>query len=274
MNNKVAVLFIAKNNGISINETIESSILTIKEWNHTCDIDFYGYINDCDDNTEEQIRKVFIDKDETVKLTLINSEEKTTSFPPVVKKERIISIAKCRNKCLDIFLERAKLDDYSAIIWIDSDYIFDRDLATNLIPKVISKEVDAISGYSMHADITELWDKKDLYDKWATRESEFEHWWACKPYEDLPDIVKVSCTFNGFCVFNPKFFNEANVFSEHGMIGAMGHIGFDTEWASIFVRGKKMGLRKVFMDKTVFAFWFKSPSNVGKFWKVYDENKN
>ena len=269
MKNKIAVLFIAKNNEVSIYETIDSCISTMKSWSLDCHIDFYGYINDCSDDTEGQIRKAFVGKDESISLTLVNSEEKSVSFPSVISKERIVSLSKCRNKCLDLLLESENKDSYQAIIWIDSDYIFDKDLATKLIPKVISKEVDAISGYSMHADIAELWDKKDLYDKWATRESDFEHWWAGKPYESLPDIVKVSCIFNGFCVFNPKFFNEANVFSEHGMIGAMGHLGFDVDWGSVFARGKKIGLTKVFMDKTAIAFWFKHSPNVKEFWKVY-----
>ena len=274
MQNRIAVLFIAKNNGISINETIESCILTIKNWDEACHIDFYGYINDCNDDTEEQIRKAFIDKDKSIQLTLINSEEKSTSYPSEISSARIISLSKCRNKCLDIFLESGRIDSYNAVAWIDSDYLFDIGLAAKLIPKVISGDADAISGYSMHGDIPRLFEQKDLYDKWATRESDFDHWWACRPYENLPEIVKVSCTFNGFCVFNPKFFDEANVFSENGLIGAMEHSGFDVDWASIFVRGKKIGLRKVFMDKTVFAFWFKSPSNVGIFWKAYNGHKN
>ena len=174
-------------------------------------------IRDRSDGTAEYLQQILDELEKELNFVKVTSEKNDKPYFPSVKDEdRVALLAEARNRTLD----QMDLDDYDKIVFIEPDVDYDPDA----ISELFYMDSDICSPYSMQPEgyASHPW----IYDCWATRVKMTDAEFTGPNLFEMPACLEVASTFNCFCVYKAKPFQEGARFS--GINPATGEWDCDT----------------------------------------------
>ena len=175
------------------------------------------YENDSSDGTAEYLQQILDELKKELNFVKVTSEKNDKPYFPSVKDEdRVALLAEARNRTLD----QMDLDEYDKIVFIEPDVDYDPDA----ISELFYMDSDICSPYSMQPEgyASHPW----IYDCWATRVKMTDAEFTGPNLFEMPACLEVASTFNCFCVYKAKPFQEGARFS--GINPATGEWDCDT----------------------------------------------
>ena len=159
----------------------------------------------------------------------------TPSFGSIVNEERVVNLANARNKCM----AQANLTNFDWVLWVESDVEYD--------PQQVSRLFAQADSWDILSGATYLGGGK-FYDTWATRQNADEEWWPSKVNPKKlcseTEILPLTSTFNGVCLYQAVGFQKGAQFSGHSE-----HLGkFDCDTAVVCEQFRALGFDKIGMD--------------------------
>jgi hypothetical protein len=190
------------------------------------------YENDSVDRTKKILDSLdwsFVDD-----FSIIKENINTKQFDSVVVEERVKNLANARNKTLEAknFLQKA---DY--ILSIESDIMYDNNSVRKILNFKETNSPDIISAASYIINKNGI---KQLYDTWATRQTEHVEYGSLISEE----INKYYSTFNCMCLYDAVPFKEGARF--HWFNTRLNK--FDCDTAVICEEFHKRGYHNIYID--------------------------
>jgi hypothetical protein len=203
--------------------------------NHFNDIKFSIsiYENDSIDNTKKTLEMLDLSKFQHNWRRYDNLQ--TQYYGSIVNKDRVKNLAEARNLCISQAADH--MNDYSKILFIEPDFKYNLEDAIKILnaEKRYGIELDIISGISEMNGV--------FYDTWATRRTESETWGRV---EIGDGIDRVWSTFNGFCLYNSKPFQNGIKFDWFNRRLQT----FDCDTAVICENFRECGYDRIFIEKS------------------------
>lgn len=202
------------------------------------------YENDSKDNTFKKLKE--LDWSFFKDVSLITENLGSKKYGSVIADERVVNLAKARNKAINAknFLQKSDF-----ILDIESDMFIDDDCFSKLInfQKTHNlKNVDIVSAIS--------WIKKKdslkLYDTWATRRDNKEEIGNLYPnYQNTP-YGKYYSTCNGMCLFKAEPFKKGAAYSGYNDRLQK----YDCDTVVICEKFHELGYSDIYIDHTANCF--------------------
>ena len=179
-------------------------ILCLADENPDIFFDLSVYENDSTDGTAEYLHSILPELQKELYQVSITCEKNDKPYFPSVKDEdRVTLLAEARNRTLD----QMDLDVYDKIVFIEPDVDYDPDL----ISELFYMTSDICSPYSLQPENYPSFPW--IYDCWATRVKMTDDEFTGPNLYEMPPCLEVDSTFNCFCVYKAKPFQEGARFS-------------------------------------------------------------
>ena len=199
---------IIRNRGIHI-PTWCDQLIALSKRNKQHTFDLYVFENDSTDNTKQVLN--LVQKKLKPYFNVLSIEIEDCDWPyfgSIKAEERVRYLAKARNRTLDKANELVGLEEYGKVVCIEPDVSFDPAEVSSLLHtphQIVSGYSVLPSGYGVPN-----W----IYDSWATRINQEDPEYLGPKISDLPFHLKLSSTFNCFCVYDAKPFMTGLRFSD------------------------------------------------------------
>lgn len=213
----------------------------IKEFGNEYNFKISIYENDSTDNTKELLKNIDYSIFQDYSLQI--EDIRTNYIGSVVSEERVMNLAKARNKA--IFAKNSELllwSDY--ILFVESDIAFNpKDYRPILDFKSYGlDDIDILSGVSVA-------DGNRVYDTWATRQNSSQTWGSIYNDPSKP-IMPYYSTFNCVCLYKAEPFKQGVEF--HWFNKTINN--FDCDTVVICDEFRRKGYDKIFINERVYCF--------------------
>lgn len=205
---RVLISTIIRNRGIHI-PTWCDQLIALAKHNKQHVFDLFVFENDSTDNTKQVLR--LIEKRLKPHFNVLSIDIEDCGWPyfgSIKAEERVRYLAKARNHILDKAENLVGLTHYDKVICIEPDISY----SVEEVSKLIDTPHNIASGYSV---LPQSHGVKDwIYDSWATRINQKDPEYLGPKISELPFCLKLSATFNCFCVYDAHPFASGLRFSD------------------------------------------------------------
>jgi glycosyltransferase involved in cell wall biosynthesis len=205
---RILISTIIRNRGIHI-PTWCDQLIALSKHNKKHQFDLYVFENDSTDNTKQALR--LVEKRLKPYFNVLSIEIEDCGWPyfgSIKAEERVRYLAKARNRTLDKARELVGMEHYDKVVCIEPDIVY----PIEDISKLLETTHHIASGYSVLPPGHGV--KDWIYDSWATRINKEDPEYLGPKISELPFCLKLSSTFNCFCVYDAKPFMIGLQFSD------------------------------------------------------------